>query len=394
MDAPLTLDEAMAHALDLARRGPAHGPNPQVGCVILAADTDTSSAGPTSDASETADAAGEVGAAAAPGDTGTTGTASQRARRVLAVGWHRGAGTPHAEADALARASASGVDVGGATAVVTLEPCNHTGRTGPCAQALLDAGVAEVVVSVGDPNPVASGGAEHLRSHGVAVRSGLLADEGEELLRVWLTSVRTGRPFVTLKTATSLDGCVAAADGSSRWITGPQSRGHAHTVRATVDAILVGTGTVLADDPTLTARPPVPEPVSGDGVPEPAVHQPLRVVVGEREVPADARVRGDDGRFVHLATHDVHEVLARLAALEVRHVLVEGGPTVATAFVTAAVVDEIHSYVAPVLVGDGRRAVGGLGGQSIDDAVRWSTSTVERLGDDVLLVARAVRPPP
>nr|WP_081448073.1 bifunctional diaminohydroxyphosphoribosylaminopyrimidine deaminase/5-amino-6-(5-phosphoribosylamino)uracil reductase RibD [Sanguibacter keddieii] len=367
----------MAHALDLARRGPAHGPNPQVGCVILAADT--------ADATRTA---------GTPGATSAGGAEASRPRRVLAVGWHRGAGTPHAEADALARASASGVDVRGATAVVTLEPCNHTGRTGPCAQALLDAGVAEVVVSVGDPNPVASGGMGHLRSHGVAVRTGLLADEGEELLRVWLTSVRAGRPFVTLKTATSLDGCVAAADGSSRWITGPQSRAHAHTVRATVDAILVGTGTLLADDPTLTARPPVPEGEVGDGVPEPAVHQPLRVVVGERAVADDARVRGGDGRFVHLATHDVHEVLARLAALEVRHVLVEGGPTVATAFVTAGVVDEIHSYVAPVLVGDGRRAVGALGGQSIDDAVRWSTSTVERLGEDVLLVARAVRPPP
>lgn len=368
MDAPLTLDEAMAYALDLARRGPAHGPNPQVGCVILAAETD--------------------------GDAQGAGPGLADARQVLAVGWHRGAGTPHAEADALARARAAGVDVRGATAVVTLEPCNHTGRTGPCAQALLDAGVTEVQVSVTDPNPVAAGGAEHLRAHGVSVRTGLLVDEGEELLRVWLTSVREGRPFVTLKTATSLDGCVAAADGSSRWITGPQSRGHAHGVRATVDAILVGTGTVLADDPTLTARPPRPEPAEPDAAAEAMVHQPLRVVVGERSVPEAARVRGDDGRLVHLATHDVHEVLAHLAGLEVRHVLVEGGPTVATAFVAAGVVDEIHSYVAPVLVGDGRRAVGALRGPSIDDAVRWSTTSVERLGDDVLLVARALRPPP
>jgi len=277
---------------------------------------------------------------------------------------------------------------------VTLEPCNHTGRTGPCAQALLDAGVGEVVVSVSDPNPVAAGGAEHLRAHGVEVRTGLMLDAGEELLRVWLASVRLGRPFVTLKTATSLDGCVAAADGSSRWITGPESRGHAHGVRATVDAILVGSGTVAADDPTLTARPATGLADDHERSSTTPVHQPLRAVMGERPVPDDARIRGDDGRFIHLTTHDVHEALARLAALEVRHVLVEGGPTVATAFVTAGMVDEIHSYVAPVLVGEGRRVVGSLGGQSIDDAVRWSTSTVQRLGDDVLVVARAVRPPP
>jgi diaminohydroxyphosphoribosylaminopyrimidine deaminase/5-amino-6-(5-phosphoribosylamino)uracil reductase len=361
--APLTLDEAMAYALDLARRGPAHGPNPQVGCVLLAP-----APGPD-----------------APGIF---------ARDVLAVGWHRGAGTPHAEADALARAEAAGVDVRGATAVVTLEPCNHMGRTGPCAQALLDAGVGEVVVSVSDPNPVAAGGAEHLRAHGVEVRTGLMLDAGEELLRIWLASVRLGRPFVTLKTATSLDGCVAAADGSSRWITGPESRGHAHGVRATVDAILVGSGTVAADDPILTARPATGEADDHERSTTTPVHQPLRVLMGERPVPDDARIRGDDGRFVHLTTHDVHEALARLAALEVRHVLVEGGPTVATAFVSAGVVDEIHSYVAPVLVGEGRRVVGPLGGQSIDDAVRWSTSTVQRLGEDVLVVARAVRPPP
>lgn len=357
------LDEAMAYALDLARRGPAHGPNPQVGCVLLAPS-------PGRDVSGVA------------------------ARAVLAVGWHRGAGTPHAEADALARAAADGVDVRGATAVVTLEPCNHTGRTGPCAQALLDAGVGEVVVSVSDPNPLAAGGAEHLRAHGVEVRTGLMLDDGEELLRVWLTSVRQGRPFVTLKTATSLDGCVAAADGSSRWITGPESRGHAHGVRATVDAILVGSGTVAADDPMLTARLAAGDDPEAEHGQASGVHQPLRVVMGERAVPDDARVRGDDGLLVHLPTHDVHEALARLAEREVRHVLVEGGPTVATAFVAAGVVDEIHAYVAPVLVGDGRRAVGALGGRSIDDAVRWSTSTVERLGDDVLVVARAVRPPP
>lgn len=352
----LTLDAAMLRALELAARGPRHGPNPQVGCLLLA---------PADPAADTA----------------------EPPRRVLASGWHRGAGTAHAEADALARAASAGIDVTGATAVVTLEPCNHTGRTGPCAQALLDARVGEVVIAVADPTAVAGGGAAHLRAHGVPVRTGLRSDEGETLLHVWLTAARRGTPYVTLKSATSLDGCVAAADGSSRWITGPQSRAHAHHVRAEVDAIVVGTGTVLADDPSLTAR-------DADG--NLLDHQPLRVVVGHRDVPDGARVRAGDG-VVHLRTHDVRAVLAELAAREVRHVLVEGGPGLATAFLAADAVDEVHAYLAPVLIGDGLRAVHALGGTTLADAPRLQTVAVERLGDDVLVVARstghAQRPP-
>lgn len=342
----LTVEAAMRRALDLASRGPVHGPNPQVGCVLLA-----------------------------PGETDD--------RVVLAESWHRGAGTAHAEADALARAAAAGVDVRGATAVVSLEPCNHVGRTGPCSVALLEAGVAAVLHAVDDPNPSAAGGAEHLRAHGVVVRGGLLQAEGEELLRVWLTSARRGTPYVTLKTATSLDGCVAAADGSSRWITGSAARAHAHRVRAEVDAIAVGTGTLVADDPSLTARTP-------DGAD--AAHQPLRVVVGERDVPAGARILGPGGEVVHVRTHDVHAVLAELGARDVRHLLVEGGPVLATAFLRAGAVDELHSYVAPVLVGSGRRSVNDLGGHSIDDALRFHTVRTQQLGDDVLVVSRT-RPP-
>ncbi len=213
---------------------------------------------------------------------------------MLAEGWHRGAGTPHAEAAALADARARGVDVTGATAVVTLEPCAHTGRTGPCADALVAAGVAEVVLAVDDPNPVATGGAHRLRAAGVRVVRGLRAAEGEELLRVWLTAVRRGTPYVTLKTATTLDGYVAAEDGTSRWITGPAAREHAHRVRAEVDAIVVGTGTLLADDPALTARvrthdssrTAAQNPVSAVRLAE---HQPMRVVVGLWGIPPTAR---------------------------------------------------------------------------------------------------------
>ncbi|WP_265521453.1 bifunctional diaminohydroxyphosphoribosylaminopyrimidine deaminase/5-amino-6-(5-phosphoribosylamino)uracil reductase RibD [Oerskovia flava] len=339
----------MRRALELAALGPVHGPNPRVGCVLLAA--------PGNDRSD--------------------------ARAVLAEGWHRGAGTPHAEADALARARAAGADVRGATAVVTLEPCHHTGRTGPCSLALAEAGIAEVVHAVSDPNPVAAGGASYLRERGVRVTAGVRAAEGRRLLGPWLVAAERGTPYVTLKLATTLDGRVAAPDGSSRWITGAAAREHAHEVRASVDALAVGTGTVLADDPSLTARRP------GDG--GLARHQPLRVVVGNREVPDGARLHGPGGDLVRLRTHDVHEVLRELAALEVRHLLVEGGPRLATAFLAASAVDEVHAYLAPVLLGAGLGAVGDLGVQSLSSALRLRTVEVRRLGEDVLVVARAPR---
>ncbi|MFC4614680.1 bifunctional diaminohydroxyphosphoribosylaminopyrimidine deaminase/5-amino-6-(5-phosphoribosylamino)uracil reductase RibD [Cellulomonas algicola] len=328
---------ALRQALLLARRGPRHGPNPRVGCVLLG-----------------------------PGGV------------VLGEGWHAGAGTPHAEVAALADATRRGADTSGATAVVTLEPCNHTGRTGPCTEALLAAGVRRVVVAVPDPNPVAAGGADRLRQAGVDVLTGVLEDEGRTLLGTWLASVERGRPFVTLKIATTLDGRVAAADGTSRWITSDVARHHAHDLRAEVDAIAVGTGTVLTDDPALTAR---------NAAGELHTDQPLRVVVGHRDVPADARLHGPGGELVHARTHDPAEVLRVLGEREVRHLLVEGGPTLAAAFLRAGLVDEVHAYVAPVLLGAGPLAVADLGVTTIGDAVRLTTRSVLPLGPDVLVVA-------
>ncbi len=328
---------AMHRALELAARGPSYGPNPQVGCVLL-------------------DASGAV----------------------LGEGWHTGAGTAHAEAAALRDARDRGFDVRGGTAVVTLEPCNHTGRTGPCAVALADAGVARVVYSVPDPSARAAGGAEHLRSRGVDAIGGHLAADGERLLRIWLHAIRCGRPFVTLKIASSLDGRVAAADGTSKWITSREARANAHLTRGRVDAIAIGSGTMLADDPSLTARTPTGELVG---------HQPLRVVVGHTEVPAGARLHGPGGELVTVRTHDVDEVMSVLAAREVRHVLVEGGPALATAFLRAGVVDEVHAYVAPVLLGAGAVNVLDLGIGTISDALRLDVQHVLSLGPDVLLVA-------
>ncbi|HLS33736.1 MAG TPA: bifunctional diaminohydroxyphosphoribosylaminopyrimidine deaminase/5-amino-6-(5-phosphoribosylamino)uracil reductase RibD, partial [Brevibacterium sp.] len=202
---------AMDAALTAARQG-VRGANPLVGAAVLAAD----------------------------------GT--------LVTGHHRGAGTPHAEADALDAARAAGIDLTTAIVCVTLEPCAHSGRTGPCADLLIDAGVPEVVVALTDPNPSAAGGCARLRDAGVTVRTGLREAEARALNERWLCAVGERRPYVTLKIAQSLDGRIAAADGTSQWITSAASRQRVHALRARVDAVVVGTGTALADDPRLTAR--------------------------------------------------------------------------------------------------------------------------------------------
>lgn len=312
--------EAMQRALVLAATpGVPRWPNPRVGCVILAPD-------------------------------GTT----------VAEGYHRGAGTPHAEADALARA---GDRARGATAVVTLEPCNHTGRTGPCAQALVQAGVRRVVFAQPDPNPLAAGGAQTLKEAGIEVSEGLLADEARALNRVWTIATERQRPFVTWKFATTLDGRSAATDGSSRWVSSAAARRDAHVLRALCDTILVGTNTVECDDPHLTARDP-------EGVLLPG--QPLRVVLGRRDLPPTRRVFDDAAPTVQLRTHDPLEALRSLYAEHgSQHVFFEGGPKLAAAFLRAGVVDEVVAYLAPTLLGGGRSAVGRLGIRSIGDALRF-----------------------
>jgi diaminohydroxyphosphoribosylaminopyrimidine deaminase / 5-amino-6-(5-phosphoribosylamino)uracil reductase len=307
---------AMRRALELAATpGVPLGPNPRVGCVLLAGDGS-----------------------------------------VVAEGFHRGAGTGHAEAEALA---AAGDRARGATAVVTLEPCNHVGRTPACAESLVGAGVRRVVFAQPDTNPVAVGGAETLRAAEVEVLGGVLEAEARELNRVWTFAVEHGRPFVTWKFATTLDGRSAAADGTSRWVSSPAARADTHRLRALCDTMLVGANTVAVDDPELTVR---------DADDRPLPRQPLRAVMGLRDLDPGRRVFNDRAETVHLRTRDPHEALKALVAQDRQHVFIEGGPTLAAAFLTAGLVDEVVAYVAPMLLGSGRSAVGDLAISTITEA--------------------------
>ncbi|TFV90826.1 bifunctional diaminohydroxyphosphoribosylaminopyrimidine deaminase/5-amino-6-(5-phosphoribosylamino)uracil reductase RibD [Blastococcus sp. CT_GayMR20] len=290
-------------------------------------------------------------------------------------------GGPHAEVTALAQA---GDRARGGTAVVTLEPCAHTGRTGPCADALLAAGVARVVVAVPEPTELAVGGADRLRAAGVDVELGVEQAEAEAgALAGWLTGVREHRPFVVWKVAATLDGRVAAADGSSRWITGEAARAVVHRLRATCDAVVVGSGTALTDDPQLTVR-------DADG--RPAARQPLRVVVDRQgRLPATARVLDDAAPTLVSRASDPAALLAELFDRDVRRVLLEGGPTLAAAFLRACLVDEAVVHLAPTFLGAGPSLVGDLGIRTMAGALSMTIIDVIPLGGDVQLRLRPTR---
>lgn len=301
---------------------------------------------------------------------------------VVGVGATRPPGGPHAEIVALATA---GERARGGTAVVTLEPCAHHGRTPPCADALLAAGVAEVHFALSDPNPVAAGGAVTLLAGGVTVRAGTLAAAVERgPLRAWLHHVRTGRPHVTWKYAMTMDGRVAAADGTSRWISSEESRAEVHELRRRADAIIVGRGTVVADDPRLTAREP-------DGTP--SRRQPVRVVVGLGDLPPDAAVASAPGEFLHVRSHDPADVLAALRERGAVDVILEGGPTLAGAFLRSGRVDRVLSYVAPTLLGSGPLALADAGVSTITEAHRFAVEEATMSGTDVRVSAVPVRAP-
>ncbi|WP_297008124.1 bifunctional diaminohydroxyphosphoribosylaminopyrimidine deaminase/5-amino-6-(5-phosphoribosylamino)uracil reductase RibD [uncultured Corynebacterium sp.] len=298
---------------------------------------------------------------------------------LVGVGGTGPVGGPHAEVNALA---AAGEKARGGTAVVTLEPCNHTGRTGPCAVALVEAGVARVVYAFADPGDVEGGGAEFLRARGVDV-AGPLVGPDTDLTGVpqfsvepWLASRRLGRPHVTLKYAGTLDGFAAATDGTSQWITGEDARARVHLDRSRRDAIIVGTGTVLADDPRLTARRPE------GGLYD---HQPERVVVGRTEVPEHAAV------FPALRYRDesLPQVLADLGSRGIVDVLVEGGPRIAASFIASGLVDAVGAYTAPALLGAGIPVVAPAPDAQTTMAgiSRFTLRSVETLGGDIVSVS-------
>jgi diaminohydroxyphosphoribosylaminopyrimidine deaminase/5-amino-6-(5-phosphoribosylamino)uracil reductase len=344
---------AMGRAIELAARGlGTTSPNPVVGCVIL--------------------------------DTGGA---------VVGEGFHAYAGGPHAEIIALAQA---GERARGGTVVVTLEPCDHHGMTGPCSAALVSAGVTRVVIGVTDPHTHAAGGVETLRKAGVDVEVGVRQGEVEAGNIAWLTAVRRGRPYLIWKYAATLDGRSAAADGTSMWITSEAARMDVHTHRSTVDAVIVGVGTVLVDNPQLTARN------LRDG--SLAIRQPLRVVVdSDGRTPPDARIR-DEAAPTWVATAaelgsgpeadkqddkqvDLALLLARLYERDVRAALLEGGPRLAGAFLAAGLVDKVICYLAPRLLGAGSAALIDAGVGTIADAIELEFIDVTRIGPDLRVTA-------
>ena len=316
---------------------------------------------------------------------------------VVAEGAHRGVGSPHAEAVALETTMASG-----ATLYVNLEPCTHHGNTPPCAPALVESGISRVVVAIEDPDPRVSGaGIAYLRAHGVEVDVGVLAEEATALNDAYVHQRLTGRPLVTLKLALSLDGKMAASDGSSRWITGAESRRHVHHRRAASDGVMVGAGTVVADDPQLTTR---------DGT---STRQPVRVVVDATgQVPTTSRIfdRGETivmttiscphvtktqwkeagAEVVEVARSstgavDLHAVVENLACRGWLEVYCEGGAALATSLLRDALVDRLDLYYASILVGGDGIGIGDLGVDTIGGVHRWNTLRTTRLGPDTLV---------
>ena len=349
----------MARALALAARGLfTTSPNPRVGCVIV------------------------------------------RDGRVIGEGWHRRAGEAHAETAALADARDNARDARGATMYVTLEPCNRHGRTPPCVDAVLEAGVARVIVASHDPNPAQAGGAARLRSHGIVVDMGLMQTEADALNVGFLSCHQRGIPWVRSKIAASIDGRTALANGDSRWITAAAARADGHAWRARACAVLTGVGTVLHDDPRLDVRD------------VPTTRQPLRVIVDRHaDTPADARVLAEGHALVITAGPrndqwpagtetlaipdgegrvDLAAMLRELAQRGVNELHVEAGAKLNGALLRAGLIDELVVYIAGAIIGDPARGMfeSGVPLASLDARIALDWMSVDRVGDDLRIVAR------
>ena len=291
--------------------------------------------------------------------------------QVVGEGFHDRMSSPdHAEVVAL---NAAGVKAKGATMVVTLEPCNHTGATGPCSKAIADAGISKVVYAVNDPNKKAAGGAQVLRDLGVQVESGVLESNAAYANRAWLIKIEKNRPFFTWKVATTLDGKIAALDGSSKWISNENSRSDVQILRRQADAILVGTNTVITDDPHLIPR--------GDF--QGFTANPLRVVCGEQQLPPTSKVFDEAATTLLVKTKDLNNLIEELNKTGVNHVLVEAGPTLATAMLKHGLLDELVIYQAPSILGQGKSFVADFGATTINELLALDHIASEVLDGDI-----------
>ncbi|MEM9420968.1 MAG: bifunctional diaminohydroxyphosphoribosylaminopyrimidine deaminase/5-amino-6-(5-phosphoribosylamino)uracil reductase RibD [Pseudomonadota bacterium] len=351
--------EYMHRALALARRGEGQvAPNPPVGCVLV------------------------------------------KDGVVIAEGWHRGPGHPHAEADALTKVGPNAVR--GATAYVTLEPCNHYGKTPPCAEALVQAEVARVVFAVPDPNPIAAGGAERLAAAGITVQAGCCEAEGRALLRPWLLGLTRVTPYVYAKVAMTLDGRTATNNGDSKWITGAKARDKGHLLRQRTDAILVGVGTVLADDPGLDPRPRERTPsqtlkvILDTHLRTPATAKcfssPGAVLIGTGADPDPARREALEqvgAEILQLPSVNgkasLANLLSHLKKRDLTSVMIEGGGTLLGAAFDQNLIDEVWAFIAPAILGGGRSAIAGVGPTKIADAFELQDVMTETLGSDLFI---------
>lgn len=298
------------------------------------------------------------------------------AGNVVGEGFHDRVHSPdHAEVVAI---KAAGDKAKGATIVVSLEPCNHTGSTGACVQAIIDAGITTVVFSVHDPNPIAAGGAKALRAAGIKVIGGVLEMQAAFSNRAWLMKMKKKRPFFTWKVAATLDGKVAAADGTSKWITNEKSRGDVQVLRRQADAILVGTNTVIADNPHLIPR--------GEFAGYAA--NPIRVICGEQELPPESFVFDSAAQSVVVKSKDLDVLVERLNELGLNHVLVEAGPTLASAMVDHCLMDELVIYQAPSFLGTGKHFFAFDYPTTITDQMRLEHISTQVLDGDVKSIYR------
>jgi len=324
MNQVLSADTAMARAIECASYGLGKTfPNPIVGAVI----------------------------------TSATG-------EFISEGYHQGA--EHAEVIAIRDAKEIPA---GSILYVSLEPCNHHGKTPPCVDAIIESGFKKVVFAISDPNPVAAGGSERLRGAGIEVLSGIGEVQAIHENRAWLTKIEKGRPRITWKIASSMDGKVAAADGSSKWITGELARADVAKIRAQADAIVTSTATVIADDPLLTSK--------GLG------KNPVRIVMGKSEIKGDAQILGSDAETVLIKSHDFKELISLANDRGFNQLLIESGPKLGTALLRADLIDEIILFQAPTFLGSGKASIGDLGISNISGRLDFDITDVEVIGADL-----------